>query len=100
EAKEVRIGGLVKRLRTEHRNPQVLNCLLPLLVSSASDELDLLIGLTSDTDPELRMYAVLVLGDAKDRRAIPALLERLTDADINVRYHTVEALSKLKSFEA
>ena len=100
QPKELPVAELIKRLRREHRDPKVLNSVLSVLASSASDELDLLIGLTSDNDPELRMYAALVLGDGKDRRAIPALQRLLTDADINVRYHAIEALSKLKAFEA
>jgi HEAT repeat protein len=46
------------------------------------------------------MYATLALGNLKDRRAIPALTSLLKDSDLNVRYHAIEALARLRASEA
>ena len=46
------------------------------------------------------MYAALTLGTLADDRAIPVVSALLGDSDINVRYHAIEALAKLKAVEA
>ena len=100
EPSETPVAELIRGLRHEHRDPNLLNSILPLLASGAWETLDPLINLTRDQDAEVRMYAALALGNLKNRRAIPALLHLLNDADTNVRYHTIEALTKLRASEA
>src|SRR6266850_2918214 len=100
EPSETPVTELIRRLRHEHRDPNLLNSILPLLASGAWEALDPLIDLTSDQDAEVRMYATLALGNLKNRRAIPALLGLLHDADTNVRYHAIESLAKLRASEA
>jgi HEAT repeat protein len=94
------VMNLINRLREEHRDPALLNSVLPLLASGAWDTLVPLTELTSDNDAEARMYAAQALGNLKDRRAIPALMRLLEDADTNVRYHAIEALVRLRASEA
>jgi HEAT repeat protein len=100
EPRENLVAELVNRLRGEHRDPSLLNSILPLLSSGVWENLDPLIQLTRDEEAEVRMYVAQALGNLKDRRAIPALLALLADADVNVRYHSIEALAKLRASEA
>jgi HEAT repeat protein len=100
EPGETIVLELVRRLRGEHRDPGLLNSILPLLASGAWDTLEPLTELTGDTDAEIRMYSAQTLGNLKDRRAIPALVRLLEDPDINVRYHAIEALARLRAVEA
>src|SRR4029077_15113468 len=44
--------------------------------------------------------AALILGERRDRRAIPALIRTLDDPDADVRFHSVEALGTLRATEA
>jgi HEAT repeat protein len=46
------------------------------------------------------MQAALALGEQKDARAIPSLLDSLNDKNANVVYHAIEALGKLRAQEA
>jgi HEAT repeat protein len=100
ESSDTLVSELVKRLRREHRDPALLNSVLPLLSSGAWETLEPLTNLTSDVDAEVRMYASQALGNLKDRRAISVLTALLKDADINVRYQTIESLAKLRAVEA
>jgi HEAT repeat protein len=100
EPSETPVTELIRRLRDEHRDPNLLNSVIPLLASGVWETLQPLQELTRDQDAEVRMYAALVLGDLRDHRAIPALLRLLTDKDKNVQYHAIEALAKLRASEA
>jgi HEAT repeat protein len=100
EPTQTTAAELIERLRRDHRDPSILNSVIQLLTSGAWETLEALIGLTSDPDAEVRMYAAMALGNIRDRRAIPALMRLLKDGDVNVRYHSIEALSKLKASEA
>jgi HEAT repeat protein len=97
---ETTVTELLRRMRQEHRDPNLLNSVLPLLASGAWETLQPLQDLTCDPDAEVRMYSALALGDLRDRRAIPALLRLLQDGDTNVQYHAIEALAKLRASEA
>jgi len=46
-------------------------------------------------DPSDRIIAVRRAGQAKDRSAIPALVDRLEDEDDGVRFYTILALEKI-----
>ncbi|VXD25054.1 putative PAS/PAC sensor protein [Planktothrix serta PCC 8927] len=91
---------LLRLLREQHRNPDILNSVLQVLVLSHIDPIPSLVGCLSDPDPELRIYTALALGERHDPRAIPALIPLLDDPDINVRYHTIESLGHLRATEA
>ncbi len=92
---------LLRAIRENHRNLSVLNSALQVLALSDVDVIEPLIEFLNDPDDvELRIYAALALGERKDRRAIPALVRALADADANVRYHTIEAIGQLRAAEA
>lgn len=94
------VKSLLRTLRDEHRNPNVLNSALQVLASSGVDVFASLVEFLSDPDPDLRTYVTLALGEQRDERATPALVALLEDPDANVRYHAIEALSRLRAVEA
>jgi HEAT repeat protein len=94
------ILSLLKTLRDEHKNPNVLNSVLNVLSMSGIDIISPLLNLLKDPDKDLRIYVALALGEIRDPRASSALIEALRDPDANVRYHSIEALGKLRSPEA
>ena len=55
---------------------------------------------SNDPDADLRIYATHALGDQHDPRAIPVLIIALDDENVNVRYHAIEALGKMRAAEA
>ncbi len=91
---------LLRLLREQHRNPNILNSVLQVLVLSNVDPIPSLVECLKDPDPELRIYTALALGERGDRRAILPLLTVIDDPDTNVRFHTVEALGFLGAIEA
>ena len=48
----------------------------------------------------MRKFVVDILGDIKDRRAVPALIDRLRDADENIQVAAAEALGKIRDRRA
>ncbi|CAD0226297.1 putative PAS/PAC sensor protein [Planktothrix agardhii] len=91
---------LLRLLREQHRNPDILNSVLQVLVLSHIDPIPSLLGCLNDPDPDLRIYTALALGERHDPRAIPALIQALDDPNVNVRYHTIESLGHLRATEA
>ena len=59
-----------------------------------SDALPPLVNLLRDTDSDVRVHAVRVLGDIGDREAGPALIRSLGDADRQVRWEAALASQK------
>jgi len=94
------IESLIRILRDEHHNPNLLNSALQVLTMSGIDVIEPLTEFMRDADADLRIYAVLALGEQREQRAIPALLSALEDENANVRYHVIEALGKLRAVEA
>jgi HEAT repeat protein len=94
------IAALVRALHEQHQNPSVLNSALQVLAVADEDALAPLVECLGAPDPDLRGYVALALGERGDPAAAPALLHALDDADINVRYHAIEALGKLRTAEA
>jgi HEAT repeat protein len=94
------ISALLNSVVENHHNPSLLNSALQVLASSDVDTLSPLLALLHDADPDLRMQAALALGEQRNARAVPALVQALQDDDANVRYHAIEALGKLKAVEA
>ncbi|MGL5192090.1 MAG: HEAT repeat domain-containing protein, partial [Chroococcales cyanobacterium] len=91
---------LLRMLREQHRNPNVLNSVLQILVLSDVDPIPSLVECLKDEDPDLRIYTALALGERHDARAIPALIDALSDPDTNVIYHAIEALGRLRAVDA
>lgn len=94
------VDTFVRTLRAQHDNLSVLSSALDLLAISDIDVVEPLIGFLEDDDPNLRIQAALILGERRDKRAVPALMARLADADVNVQFHAIEALGRLQATEA
>ncbi len=94
------IAALLNSVVENHQNPSLLNSALQVLSSSDVDTLSPLQDLLKGPDADLRMQAALALGEQRNPRAVPALIEALKDDNSNVRYHAIEALGKLKSTDA
>ncbi len=94
------VEALVNTLREQHRNFNVLSSLLDLLATAEVDIVEPLIACLQDQDVDLRVQAALILGERRDRRAVPALIRALDDPDGNVQFHAIEALGSLAAAEA
>jgi HEAT repeat protein len=94
------VGALVRTLRDQHHDLSVLSSALDLLSISDIDIVEPLMGFLAHEDTNLRIQAALILGQRRDRRAIPALIASLSDGDVNVRFHVIEALGRLRAGEA
>lgn len=94
------VGSLLRALKEEHKNINILNSAIQILTMSELNVTDTLIDFLTSPDNELRQYAALTLGEIGDKRAIPHLINALSDSDENVKYHVIEALGKLKAVEA
>jgi HEAT repeat protein len=94
-------NSLLNLLRQQHRNPNVLNSVLQVLILGDVDPIPPLVECLQDPhDPDLRTYAAGALGDRADPRAIAPLMVALKDPHPNVQYHAIEALGRLKANEA
>jgi HEAT repeat protein len=94
------VDALVRTLQEQHDNLNVLSSALDLLALSDVDVVGPLNHLLDDDDANLRIQAALILGERRDRRAIPALISHLSDPDANVRFHVIEALGRVHAVEA
>ena len=91
------VESLVRTLRDQHHNLDVLSSALDLLAISDLDVVGPLVGFLDDDDANLRIQAALILGERRDRRAIPALMARaLAIPIVNVQFHAIEALGRLQ----
>jgi HEAT repeat protein len=94
------VDTLVRTLREQHRNFSVLSSVLDLLAMTDIDVVEQLIDCMTGDDIDLRTQAALILGERRDRRAVPALVRALDDSDVNVQFHAIEALGYLHAGEA
>ena len=94
------VAALVQTIREQHQNFNVLSSALDLLAIADLDVIDPLIACLADDDVNLRVQTALILGQQRDRRAVPALMRALDDPDANVRFHAIEALGRLHATEA
>ncbi len=94
------VDAVVRTLREQHRNLNVLSSLLDLLASADIDIVEQMIACLKDEEADLRIQSALILGERRDRRAVPALVAALGDPDVNVRFHAIEALGTLRAVEA
>ncbi|HYA87173.1 MAG TPA: HEAT repeat domain-containing protein [Nitrospirota bacterium] len=88
------IAGLIQAL-SSHDNAGARNSAIEALVQIGGQAVDPLLGIIETPDSDVRKFVVDILGDMKDRRAVPALIERLGDADENIRVAAAEALGKI-----
>jgi HEAT repeat protein len=94
------VENLVRTLREQHRHFNVLSSVLDLLAMTDIDVVERLVDCMSSEDVDLRIQVALILGERRDRRAVPVLLRALDDADVNVQFHAIEALGYLHATEA
>ncbi len=92
-------AGLVRRLSAED-NAGARNSAIEALVLLGPASVDALLPLLATKDPDERKFAVDVLGDIRDARAVPGLIEKLRDEDENVRVAAAEALGKVRDRRA
>jgi HEAT repeat protein len=94
------VDVLLRALRDEHRDPGVLNSALQVLALSGIDAIEPLAEMLDDSDADLRIYVTHALGDQHDPRAVPFLINALADENLNVRYHAIESLGKMRASQA
>jgi HEAT repeat protein len=94
------VDTLVKTLRVQHHNFNVLSSLLDLIALADLDVVEPVMACLENDDADLRMQAALILGERHDQRAVPALMRTLDDPDVNVRFHAIEALGRLHATQA
>ncbi|MCX7875372.1 MAG: HEAT repeat domain-containing protein [Melioribacteraceae bacterium] len=94
------INEIVSRIKNEHKNLNVLNSALQVLINTPSEVVEILIELLSSEDPDLRIYAAQTMGDKNDKAFIEPLIKALDDPNQNVKYHAIESLGKLKAIQA
>jgi HEAT repeat protein len=83
----------IGRLFREDKNPELhKKCFEFLRALGLKAENDLLAAL-GDEDKELRCQAVIALGEAKSEKAIPRLIEFMTELDPRMRESSEEALA-------
>ena len=92
-------NGLVQRLSSED-NAGARNSAIEALVQIGAAAVGPILQLLETRDPDVRKFAVDVLGDIRDARAVPGLMEKLKDHDENVRVAAAEALGKIRDRRA
>ena len=92
--------ALLAALRDQHRDLAVLNAALSTIISAPENLVTEVGALLSSQDDDLRGYAALGLGLMGDPSAIPLLIRTLDDPSMNVRFHAIEALGRLRAHAA
>ena len=92
-------GEVVEFLHADG-NAGLRNTAAEILVRLGRHAVRRLIAELACNDRDVRKFALDVLGEIGDRTAVPAILDSLTDPDINVRAAAAESLGKLKALEA
>ena len=93
------ISGLIQAL-SAHDNAGARNSAIEALVQIGGQAVDHLLDIIETPDPDVRKFIVDILGDIKDRHAVPALIGRLEDTDENIRVAAAEALGKIRDHRA
>ncbi len=93
------IAGLSRQLAS-HDNAGARNSAMEALVRIGAAAVDEMIAQLATPDHDVRKFVVDILGEIRDRRAVPALLARLEDADENIRVSAAEALGKIRDRRA
>ncbi len=94
------ITGLIEALKAED-NAGARNSAIEALVQIGGPALEYLLPLLTTPDPDVRKFAIDILGDTKDSRAVPAMITRLLeDDDENIRVAAAEALGKIRDVRA
>ncbi len=90
------IAGLIDALNSGD-NAGARNSAIEALVQIGGPAVEALLPVITAPDPDFRKFVVDILGEAKDPRAVPALIIRLVeDSDENIRVAAAEALGKIR----
>ena len=91
---------LVGTLQRDHRDLNVLNSALRVLIGAGRTVVEPLVAMLSDEQANLRMHAALALGELHAEEAAPVLVSALDDPDENVRFHAIEALGRIGAVDS
>lgn len=94
------LSSLIVSLREEHHDFNVLSSALQLLSRTDVDVVHPLAELLGDGNADVRIQAALALGEHPHPAARAALVRALADTDVNVRFHAIESLGRLRATEA
>jgi len=94
------LNEIVLRIKNEHKNLNVINSALQVLINTPAEVVDILIDLLNSDDQDLRIYAAQTMGEKNDPAIIEALINTIDDENQNVRYHVIESLGKLNATAA
>jgi len=79
----------------------IRNIAMDILREISTDNLESLINLIDDSDPDIRIFCADILGSTASPLALSPLCKALLDdAEVNVRYQAAISLGKLKNPEA
>lgn len=94
------VRHLFATLQRDHRDLNVLNSALRVLIGAGRTVVEPLVQMLSDREANLRMHAALALGELHAHEAAPVLVSTLDDPDENVRFHAIEALGRIGAAES
>ncbi len=90
------LARLLLQLNEPENHPTAVSGILIF----GKDAVEPLIKLLNSEDPDARVGAAQALGDIGDKRAIPELINSISDKEVSVRFWVVDALGRLKADEA
>jgi HEAT repeat protein len=88
------VGGLIQLLAIED-NAGARNAAIETLVKLGKDATSFLLDAFETASRDVRKFIVDIIGEVKDRKALPLLLKALKDDDDNVRASSVEHLGRM-----
>lgn len=96
------VDSLLNAIGKDHFNFGLLNSAVQVLQNSDVDATGTLLEFLHSDDADLRVQAALVLGQQRNKAAVPELIKVAGDAaeDNNVRAHAIEALGNIRASDA
>lgn len=94
------IEDIVLKIKNEHKNLNILNSAIQVLLKSQDEITDALCELIHSEDDDIRIYAAQTMGERYNEKFIVELIKALDDKNENVVYHAIESLGKLKAITA
>ena len=88
------VGGLIQLLTVED-NAGARNSAIETLVKLGKSATSSLLAAFETTNRDVRKFIVDIIGEVRDRKALPLLLKALRDDDDNVRASAVEHLGQM-----
>lgn len=81
-------------------NAGLRNAAMEIYVGLGLRSLPRLLALLKDSNEEVRCFSAVMLGNLKERDAVPGLIDALGDPDLNVKHAAAEALGRIKDARA